>query len=288
MNIVNENLEPRKIALITVYFPTDENVRNIRMIQEQVDFVYICDNSPNNTNVFQNLENVEYIFFNKNLGIPKAFNYVLKNRYFQENDFIIFFDQDSTIANNHINNLCIQYNIQQEKDKQIGCIGPNFINEASGRLDKDSGIENIEVREIITSSMMMKFSILKQINFWNEEIFLDLADWDLCWRLKKMNYKSFQASSVVMKHSIGISEKKFLFFTIKKGNPIREYYQTRDCLSLLSKKYVPIIMKVRFVLMVTVRPLLHVLFLDNKRKRLFYIKRGIMDYKKNIMGEYNV
>lgn len=287
MDIVNENLEPRKIALITVYFPTDENIRNIRMIQEQVDFVYICDNSPKNTNVFQNLQNVEYIFFDKNLGIPKAFNYVLKNRYFQENDFIIFFDQDSTIDNNHINKLCVQYNIQQEIDNQIGCIGPNFINKASGGLDKKRRIGNIEVREIITSSMMIKFSVLKQINFWNEEIFLDLADWDLCWRLKKLNYKCFQASNVIMKHSIGISENKFLFLKIKKGNSIREYYQTRDCLKLLSKEYVPFFMKLRFVLMITVRPLLHVLFLDNKRKRLFYIKRGIMDHKKNIVGEFN-
>lgn len=84
-----------KIALITVYYPTNDDIQNISEIGNQADITYICDNSPtNNKQLFAQLKlNIKYIWFNKNLGLSLAFNQILTNSKYtwNDDDYIIFF-----------------------------------------------------------------------------------------------------------------------------------------------------------------------------------------------------
>lgn len=174
------------------------------------------------------------------------------------------------------------------KDK-IGCIGPYFFNTSSQIIEepklKTRLTENIiKVNTVITSSMMTKYSILKEINFWNEQIFLDMADWDLCWRLQKKKYKCYMTKNSIVEHSLGVGCKDIYLFKIRVGNSFRVYYQTRDCLKLLFKDYTPIYIKFRFLAMLSLRPLLHFIFLDNRLERIKYIIKGIRDYFKGVNG----
>ena len=90
---------------------------------------------------------------------------------------------------------------------------------------------------------------------------------------------------VVMTHSLGIGEKRILgILRVRQGAPIREYYQTRDCLNLLSKKYVPFKFRVRFIIMIFLRPFVHYIFLKEKNKRMSYVFQGIVDYFKKKKG----
>ena len=66
---------------------------------------------------------------------------------------------------------------------------------------------------------------------------------------------------------------------------MREYYQTRDALNLLEEGYIPFKMRVRLLANVTVRPILHYMFLNEKKQRVKYIKKGFMDYHKGVHGE---
>ena len=59
-----------------------------------------------------------------------------------------------------------------------------------------------------------------------------------------------------------------------------------NMLKLLKKLYVPMSFKIRVLLMLTIRPILHYLALENKDLRIMYICRGIMDGIKNINGKY--
>ena len=137
-----------------------------------------------------------------------------------------------------------------------------------------------EVSSIITSSMLCKYGSLKSINFWNEDIFLDMADWDLCWRFIEAGKKCCMTDIVVLNHSVGVGEKKIGLIRLRVGQPIREYYQTRDCLKLILKKYTPLKFKMRFILQVTLRPLLHICFLNDPRERMRYIVWGYRDFIK--------
>lgn len=283
----------RIISLITSYFPTTAHSDNIRKISEQSNKVIVCDNSNvDNTELFSGLPNLTYIPNMKNLGLSCAFNAVLCDKRFEwkDDDFIAFFDQDSVIVEKHIENLVNEFIAINENGIRIGCIGPVFYNTSHNatelpRFYTNLNSRSMKVSSIMTSSMITKYKILKEIGFWNQEIFLDLADWDICWRMQENGYINVMSHVSVLRHSIGEGEKKVGPLTIRIAKPFREYYETRDCQYLLRKKYTPFKYRVRFHLMLTVRPLLHLMFLDDKRERKYYIKLGVKDFKNNVNGE---
>ena len=281
-------MKEKIIALVSVYFPDESNIANIIKICDQVDSCYVCDNSPNATDKFSSLSKCQYLFNGGNLGLSLAFNKVLKSDGFRDDDFIIFFDQDSTIGDGYIKSLVCEYDKLTKQVLKIGGIGPNFYNSYSSKentlLDEKTNVEPIKVDTLMTSSFLCKYSTLKDVCFWNEDIFLDLSDWDLCWRLKEKGFSCFIIPHIILKHTLGKGEKKRAFIHIKEGSPFRVYYQTRDCLRLITKKYVPVKSKLRFSLMLTIRPIIYLLFLGNKRERIKYFLKGIHDYQKGIRG----
>ena len=95
-------------ALITLYNPSVENINNIYSVTKQADLVFVCDNSSvdNSKMLVDFPDTVIYLPNMKNLGLPKAFNKALKmNTFWQEDSWVIFFDQDSKIETGHIETL---------------------------------------------------------------------------------------------------------------------------------------------------------------------------------------
>lgn len=278
------------ISLITLYYPTKETVSNVRSVSSQSDVVYLCDNSPSdNASLFVGIGNARYTYFGKNLGLSGAFNHYLKTQNFSDTDFIFFFDQDSNITDDHIKKLVSEYELLEQADIQIGCLGPVYFNTSSNQVEIPKrkirlNEHSYKVSSIITSSMLVKYKTLKEIDFWNEGIFLDMADWDLCWRLIASGKLCCMTDAVTLHHTLGKGEKKIGFLRIKEGSSFRVYYQTRDCLRLITKSYAPFKYKIRFFLMLSIRPVAHVIFLGNKKERIKYFIKGIRDFSKGIYG----
>lgn len=281
-------------ALVTLYNPSEKEFNNCRILSQQVDTVILCDNSQeSHETVFQNEKNIIYITKNENLGLGAAFNVALKNDTYgwKDDDLIIFFDQDSQIGEDYIQTLQDEYRKIETLIPNLGCLGPVFYNTSNGRTERPRQKKNItdetyEVSNTITSSLMMRYGNLKRIDFWNEKVFLDLADWDLCWRMQKAGMVCCMTEKVVLHHSVGNGEKKVGPIKLRVGQPFREYYQTRDALYLLQENYVPLKMRLRLIANVTIRPVVHYLMLDDKKSRMKFIRRGINDYKKGVHGEY--
>lgn len=281
-------------ALVTLYNPSEKEFNNCRILSQQVDTVILCDNSQeSHETVFQNEKNIIYITKNENLGLGAAFNVALKNDTYgwKDDDLIIFFDQDSQIGEGYIQALQDEYRKIETLIPNLGCLGPVFYNTSNGRAERPRQKKNItdetyEVSNTITSSLMMRYGNLKRIDFWNEKVFLDLADWDLCWRMQKAGMVCCMTEKVVLHHSVGNGEKKVGPIKLRVGQPFREYYQTRDALYLLQENYVPLKMRLRLIANVTIRPVVHYLMLDDKKSRMKFIRRGINDYKKGVHGEY--
>ena len=281
-------------ALVTLYNPSEKEFNNCRILSQQVDTVILCDNSQeSHETVFQNEKNIIYITKNENLGLGAAFNVALKNDTYgwKDDDLIIFFDQDSQIGEGYIQALQDEYRKIETLIPNLWCLGPVFYNTSNGRTERPRQKKNItdetyEVSNTITSSLMMRYGNLKRIDFWNEKVFLDLADWDLCWRMQKAGMVCCMTEKVVLHHSVGNGEKKVGPIKLRVGQPFREYYQTRDALYLLQENYVPLKMRLRLIANVTIRPVVHYLMLDDKKSRMKFIRRGINDYKKGVHGEY--
>ena len=271
---------------MTAYYPDKSNFENAKEISKQSDLLIICDNSPtNHEKLFSNIKNAEYFYWGKNLGLSAAFNYVLKDKTlnWNDNDYVIFFDQDSTIPQNHIMLLIDEYKNLVTQGERVGCLGPVYFDLSSNkeevpRLKSFVNDKSMRVSSIITTSMLCQYKNLRKIGFWNEHVFLDMADWDVCWRFEAENMNVYLTYASVIRHSLGQGMKKIGPLQIRVGRPFREYYQTRECLYLLLKNYVPFKYKFRFLLLLTVRPILHMLFLDHRVERGKYMWKGILAY----------
>lgn len=282
-------------ALISVYYPSESVKGHVKAIASQVDRVYICDNSPDsNYPMFAEVDlqdNIQYTCFHKNLGLSCAFNRILTDAQipWQDNDYIFFFDQDSLIAERHIEKMLTVYEDIQKRGFDIGCLGPVYFNTSNGTVeipkakkvlfDKTYGVSSI-----ITSSTMCTYGNLRSIGFWNEHVFLDMADWDLCWRLKAAGKLCCMTEAVVLHHSVGSGEKKIGPLRLRVGQPFREYYQIRECMYLFLRPYTPLKYRIRFLAMLLIRSPLHLLFLEQRKQRLRYMIKGFVDFFRGKQG----
>lgn len=282
-------------AIVTLFYSNKDNWDNLKNIAKQVNRVIVVDNTPEKQGFSNNeISNLTYIAMGYNAGQPAAFNSVLKNNDFswQADDYIIFFDQDTKIEDGYIHKLLsIYYKINKSKKYRLGCLGPVFYNTSSGikemqHIKKPIAKGCYIVEDVIESSLLTQYKILKEVDFWNEEFFLDGDDWDLCWRIKDKGYQIIKTDLVSITHSIGESERRFLCFRIRRSAPVRLYYRTREVLNLLTKSYTSKRMKLNMIFDLTFINMMRVLFLDEKKKRWMFIKRGWIDHKKGITGEY--
>ncbi|WP_296877268.1 glycosyltransferase, partial [Thomasclavelia sp.] len=227
----------KKIALMTLYNPKKTIIDNIQRIINQVDILVLCDNSKNdNKEIINQLDNkkIMYIWFNQNLGLSKAFNKILKSTFikWEEEDYIIFFDQDSKIELNHIDKIIEEFENINKIKNDVGCVGPIYFNLNNNTLMIPKSKERItknsyRVKSVITSSMVTKYKNLLVVNFFNENIFLDLVDWDLCWRFINHSMSCYTTSVSIINHSLGEGEKKIGPLRFRISQPFRIYYQTR-------------------------------------------------------------
>lgn len=280
-------------AIVSLYNPNEKVIDNVCTVASQVDRVILCDNSKESKReLFSCIKNVQYIGFGANLGLSKAFNIVLKDKKYnwKQEDIIVFFDQDSSVSDNYIEQIVDEFVELRHLGYKIGCLGPVFYNSSNGTLEKPK-IKSLmkektyKVKNIITSSLVTQYKVLNEVNFWNENIFLDFVDWDFCWRIQKAGYGCFITERVILQHSVGSGEKKIGPIKLRIGAPFRVYYQTRDALYLLEEDYVPLKMRIKLISTITVRPVIHYLFLEDKNKRKEYYSKGIKDYKKGLRGE---
>lgn len=283
------------VALVTLYNPDEKIFERIKLLSKQVSKVVLLDNSPvfNDKDDFSFIENCVYHFFEKNLGLSAAFNWALKNfDFIKSSDFILFFDQDSCVSENLVSTLVNDFT-NLSKSQKIGFLGPVYFdstrNELSGITKRSKKItENIyEVSEIITSAMITTYEVLECIGFWNESIFLDYADFELCWRGKKYGFKTFITKNTVLNHSLGagLLKCRLLKMSFNYSSAFREYYQSRAAVKLLKRSYVPANWKRNFIFNLTVRIFIYLIHLPQKINRLKYFWLGILHGLFNKSGE---
>lgn len=83
-------------GIITLYHPDKKVLSNIETFLNQLDILYVLDNTENpdiSTKVmFSEIQKVKYKAFGDNMGIAYAMNYALKAA--EGYDFLLIMDQD--------------------------------------------------------------------------------------------------------------------------------------------------------------------------------------------------
>jgi rhamnosyltransferase len=119
----------------------------------------------------------------------------------------------------------------------------------------------------------------------DESLFLDLVDFDWCWRLELNGFKVFKILNVNMPHRLGICEKKFCGITYHVPAPFRHYFQFRDTLRMSLRSYVPIKSKIRLVGILPIKIVLYPFLMQQGFQRFIWMLKGIYSF---ILKQHNV
>ena len=272
-------------ATVIWYNPDDENIKNIRTYIDYVEKLYIIDNSKeNNKKLADSLNNLktEYIYNDKNLGIAKALNLACEKAANDNFEWILTMDQDSSFDSDSIKSYFRAF--EKMTKNNVGIISPRHI--LKNDIDKFSDVkESAEVDHVMTSGNLLNLKIWEEIGKFDENLFIDEVDSEICFRIIEKGYKVVQLNKIRMFHELGNLEKRNFFtrkISVLNHNHIRKYYIMRNKFYMLKKykKY-----RLRYIYYI-LNDFFKVIFYEkDKLRKLKYMFKGITDFMKNKMGE---
>ncbi len=268
-----------KIAVIIVLYYSDPPQFLQKKQNREITCVMI-DNTPQR-DLNLKADGCIYIPNNNNLGIAYAqnvgINWAIDNHY----DFVVFFDQDSHFDSLYVNHIVDEYIRIESFIKNLYLLGPRVINERQdgeykSLIHKDNSLEDfVYKREIISSGSCLRLSKLEAVGLLEEKLFIDLVDYEWCWRAEDNNYINGYTMRVKINHSIGIKLLKFWKLQLIISAPFRCFYQSRNYLILIKRGYVPRIWKLTFGLKLIIS-FFYSFFLSQGYKRIYFYIKGFI------------
>ena len=278
-----------KIAGTVVWYnPSNENIENIKTYINFVEKLYIIDNSKKDDNKLSeelNNKKIEYIYNNgKNLGISSALNLACEKAKKEDFSWILTMDQDSSFDSKNIKEYFKIFN--QIQNNNIGIISPNHLLK-NDIIKNEEDKEFIDTDHVMTSGNLLNLSVWEKVGKFDENLFIDEVDSEMCYRMLENGYEIRQLNKVKMSHELGSLEKRNFFFkkiSILNHNHIRKYYIMRNKFYMFKnyRKY-----RIRYGYYI-LNDFFKVIFYEkNKIKKLKYMFKGIKDFFQNKMGELN-
>ncbi len=212
-----------------------------------------------------------------NIGIERAFN--------SGYEAVVLLDQDSIISRRLIDKMIGSLIKLETAGKRVACIGPLVHNrDDSNQKYVDGNRESnlIEVDKILSSGTLIRKEVFNDVGKMDELLFIDLVDWEWCWRAKSKGYKVFIDTSASLPHRLGEGRKK-IFGSVYIGipSPIRHYYQLRNYLILVNRKYVPKSFKMKYAIVNLAKFIYYPALKRPRTTRWCYMKKGFLDYINN-------
>ncbi len=273
-----------KIAgVVVLYNPPEDFENNIKTYIDDLDVLYVIDNSNNKNKLFKN-DKIVYIFNNENIGVAKALNIGAAKAIEKKYNWLLTMDQD-TKFNKGVMKRMTNY-IKNNDTKDDGILVPWH----NTKLDIVKSEDPIDYPlQVMTSGNLVNLEIYKKIGEYNEDYFIDGIDIEYCLRIKKNNYRIVRFNDVSIEHDLGdIEYHKFLgkTYLCSNHNYLRNYYIARNY-RYIRKKYYDIAPEYCEILThLKLRIFRIVMFEKDKYRKVRNIIRGIKDFKKGVIGKY--
>ena len=276
-----------KIAgIVTLYNPTDKDIKNINSYIKDIDRLYVVDNTEgkDNRDRIPKNDKIKYIFKNENIGVASAMNLGAELALTEGYKWLLTMDQDTTFKKGVIAKL--KEVITTKDMKKVGIVTPWHNTKL---IDKKPSEEFDDPHDVMTSGNVVNLDIWKKIGGYKDWFFIDGIDIEYCMNLHKNGYKIIRVNSVEIDHNLGDIFYKNIrgrLFLCTNHVPIRRYYIMRNyhyikdmyekddpgyCYSLISQRHN----------MIGV-----ILFEKDKIKKIRMYIRGLKDYKRGIKGKY--
>ena len=206
-------------AVVIIYNPTVDVIKNIETYNKKTDKLYIIDNSErSNYSLFEKVKKAEYIFNNQNIGVASALNLAVDRAYNDGYDWLLTMDQDSYFLNNSLEKMLEKLDV----NSNIAIYAPQCIMDNNFK-------QNDKI--VMTSGNIINVSICRKIGKFKEWLFIDGVDHDYCLNVLSNKYKIRVIKSAKIKHNLGnITVRKIgkrrIYTT--NHNSFRRYFITRN------------------------------------------------------------
>lgn len=284
-----------KVFAIVITFNPSVNVINlINGLMSQNVTPIVVDNGSKDFN-FSVVEQDTYSYLlklNDNLGIAIAQNKGIEKALELGAEYILFFDQDSTIPENFIQDMMDDYQLISNQNIKVGALGPRFIDERYNFYYKTISISKHGLRTkhdvsninepfnstlLISSGSLVSVETLKEVGLMRDNYFIDYVDTEWCLRAESLGFKNYISAKAVMKHTIGDNVLKFKFINVPVHSAFRRYFRVRNAFYMLREPHVPFLLFAREMIFNFIHQGILVCF---EKNRLAYIKsyfKGVKD-----------
>lgn len=265
-------------VIIVTYNPDPSNL--VKLITQLGNIsIYVSDNGSRNfeelKSLLSNYSNICLIDNKENKGIAYAQNQAIAET--KNSNFLFFLDQDSYIEKKTL--LRLRSDFLNNKNCGIGILAAVPQNE----IGNNEGIEFVD--EVISSGMLIPTKIFNKTGGMLESLFIDMVDYELCWRFKKYHYKVAKDFNCSFVHQLGHNEKVLGKLVV---SPVRLYYVFRNTIYLIkSKRTIGYGNSIYLIYKLCKQFIFNVFFCSNRMLRLRYILLGIRDVKISKMGKIN-
>ncbi|EMH6514317.1 glycosyltransferase family 2 protein [Raoultella ornithinolytica] len=281
-------------AVIVTFHPRIEQVKKLlQSLNAQGISSITVDNGTLGKKEEEDIINLTHVLrLNDNFGIAKAQNEGIMYAKSSGAKYILFFDQDSDIQDDFINSLMKDFKEIEEQGIPIAVMGPTFIDSRYKfyykqiRLDKYGVRKKVnpqdysspfEVTIIISSGSLVPVSILDDVGYMDENLFIDYVDTEWCLRAISKGYKIYVSNSAIMEHAIGDKMITFGGVHIPVHSPIRRYYRIRNAIIFAKMPHIPLMLKIRDNVINMIHQMLLIVTQKNKLANIRIAFKAIFD-----------
>lgn len=283
-------------AIVVLYNPNDEVLTNIDSYIEEIEQLYVLDNSTqyNQKLIDKIKENskCKYMSMNGNKGLAGALNIGCHMAYEQGFDYILTMDQDSCFKEGAVSRLIEK---AEQGTEKLGIVAPNVTSvypDAQTGERKVAYVLQEETGEydqtwVMTSGSLMNLAAFEEVGGFDEDFFIAHIDVDFGIRLTLAGYETKMLGDAMIYQRFGHSmPKKILWKTVYPWYeaPERTYYLFRNH-TYMMKKYGK---KIKPLVHVSLaNHLIKILLFENKKwQKVKCAWLGYMDGRRGKMGKW--
>jgi len=268
-------------GVIVTWNPGPDLIHNVRVLRQQADACVIVDNASSGASqsILEELERqipCTVIRNPENVGIAAALNAGFRVAIENGHEWLVSFDQDSTITEEFIEAL----RDAARGSANTGLVCPIYLDRATRRVIPMPKTHSGDLLTTMTSGCLCHRAIFQAVGPFEEQLFIDSVDTEYSLRVRSMGLRLIQSERAVLLHSLGkLQVHRFLGRNLHTTNhsAARRYYITRNRLYVLRRYPRDLAWLCHDVRSLLEELLMVVLFERQRWPKLRMMARGAMD-----------
>lgn len=278
-----DQIVPRSAAIVVTYHPDVESVAQlVDSLCEEFTEIIVVDNSDDaaiRASLSKSLDaRSRLVSMDGNAGIGAAQNCGINEASHAGCEYFVTFDQDSVPEAGFLGKLVRAY-VEASKTHDIAAMGPRALDAETGKAYAPAPSSTpFVVETTMSSGLLLTRRSLNMVGPMDEALFIDLVDWDWCFRARANGLVVMMAPSVILEHRLGERHTRIVGVgNIGIPQSWRHYYALRNYLLLCRRRYVPTSWKLKYFAINLFKLLAYPVFMESGGERLHYMLEGIRD-----------